>query len=456
MSNSISVGYSLRFVGPDSDLRAPSDMTYLFGFLTMLHLLTDSRADARDLVSLDGNVLTFAPIEDFPPDLQAVFSTFFAAQMGSFMSAVTGGMLLTGGALDFRSDGSLRSIEGSVENFGITLNEGTDDQGSLSTQFFNSFALGTVLTTVANLLDPDNPLTIAAIANTMVSFLTINASVFYSASGGNGSEAFETGLGQNSISLGFGDDIARLSEEGYGAVDGGLGIDTLSARGWSAPIEYDINLGLASGLSDSQDGNEYDITNWEAYVGSGFGDRFRGSNGDETFYGNAGQDRAWGRAGDDTLFGGNGNDRQFGGGGDDSLTGGRGVDRQWGGNGSDTLFGGAGGDSLWGGKGHDFYFGGAGSDYFDLGPGNDVARGGAGDDDFAFNVGMRQGKDIVRGFADGDRLHFFGGLDDAAGLIVNYNEASGNTIIRYDNGNGGLNRLKVTNYEIDIGIDIGF
>ena len=81
-------------------------------------------------------------------------------------------------------------------------------------------------------------------------------------------------------------------------------------------------------------------------VGTGHGNRIRGSARDDVQLGNGGNDRLTGGRGRDLMLGGPGNDRLDGGPGADIAFGGSGNDRIAGGTGADLIIGGSGKDTI--------------------------------------------------------------------------------------------------------------
>lgn len=218
--------------------------------------------------------------------------------------------------------------------------------------------------------------------------------------GGSGSDTLLGGLGNDEFQAG--------SEDGLDSIDGGGGIDTISATEHSARINLqslanveritggsfsDVRIALASGLT-------LDLS--AVAVENVF--QINGDDGDETIIGSVGGDRIFGFSGDDTLSGGLG---------DDWIQGGEGNDNHDGGDGIDTLdqsfamfaqtinlrsnqfsigdvtetainfenaVGGSAGDEIVGTIGANRLDGNGGSDSLDAGDGADVLIGGAGAD----------------------------------------------------------------------------
>ena len=92
------------------------------------------------------------------------------------------------------------------------------------------------------------------------------------------------------------------------------------------------------------------------------GEKFWGTDGNDTIAGGEGNDTIGGGNGDDSLSGNGGNDRIMASHGEDQVSGGEGNDRLWGGNGNDTVSGDDGDDTISGGMGADILDGGEGND----------------------------------------------------------------------------------------------
>ena len=190
----------------------------------------------------------------------------------------------------------------------------------------------------------------------------------------------------------------------------------------------------------------------DVILGSRFGDKLRGAQGDDTIDGNAGDDQIMDltwigfepdfdglfersktdpesrraiaafasenieigsqvigqflfHGGNDRFFGDSGDDYLLGLEGNDRLDGGSGLDVLLGGSGNDTMIGGSGNDIFGGGQGLDYMLGGTGTDLMNGGAGNDKLTGGAGADQFYFQRGS--GIDRITDFEDSlDEIHF--------------------------------------------------
>nr|WP_252727114.1 Hint domain-containing protein [Paracoccus sp. C2R09] len=161
--------------------------------------------------------------------------------------------------------------------------------------------------------------------------------------GGDGNDiwrAQSTDVGNDSVSLGAGDDYAEVGyvtpATGTDVLDGGDGQDTISLGSTAFPsLDLNITLdddGTTSGL------NFYStITNFEHVRGSDGINAITGNVLDNELLGLAGNDTLIGNAGNDTLDGGADNDSIDGGADDDLITGGTGNDTLTGGTGNDTF-----------------------------------------------------------------------------------------------------------------------
>jgi len=173
--------------------------------------------------------------------------------------------------------------------------------------------------------------------------------------GSNGNDVLNEGI-LNSIDGGAGDDII-ITNGGASLLDsffGGAGVDTLD----DSASTTGRTLDLATGAYSSH-GGAFQFEN--AIMGSG-NDSVAGTSDTNVISGNGGIDSISGFGGIDTLTGGGGADFVNGGGGNDSLNGGGGNDLIVGGGGNDTLIGGSGIDTLRGSVGADSLNGGSGID----------------------------------------------------------------------------------------------
>ena len=254
-----------------------------------------------------------------------------------------------------------------------------------------------------------------------------------------GDDLFGNGLGNRLTGFGGGDDL-----RGFGGADvlsGGAGRDSLNGA----------------------DGND-------RLFGGTAGDVLLGGNGNDLLNGDDGNDQIDGGAGNDTLAGGNGNDSLQGGAGADTNNGGAGDDEMGGGadndvltgnGGHDTLRGHGGNDSLYGGEGRDLLEGGDGNDVMTGGPGKDLLVGGDGNDTMQGNGGRDafifvpfegQGHDRVLDFSheDGDKIRFVGPAFDISQVTIQFDVASGDSIVSYPDGAGGSNEIRVVDTQIEV------
>jgi len=154
------------------------------------------------------------------------------------------------------------------------------------------------------------------------------------------------------------------------------GNDTLSVANFTKGCEIDLNAGHFSSITIRSDSPT------AAYTGP-----------TPTYDGTDNLAIAFGVTIENAL-GGSGHDTLSGNAADNQLSGAKGNDRLWGDDGRDTLYGGSGNDTLIGGMGKDFLVGGGGQDVFDF---NTVGASVAGN-----------GRDVIRGFANGDRIDLSG------------------------------------------------
>lgn len=118
--------------------------------------------------------------------------------------------------------------------------------------------------------------------------------------------------------------LGNRIDPGPGGTDrlfGGPRFDTLSYASSARAVIVDFSVGLSfDGISQDQ------FSDFEAVIGSAFGDQIFGSNGNDDLDGGAGDDRISGSVGNDTLRGGAGDDLLFGEAGSDRIEGGPGID----------------------------------------------------------------------------------------------------------------------------------
>ena len=139
---------------------------------------------------------------------------------------------------------------------------------------------------------------------------------------GNGVD-FLTGF-ENLTGSAFDDTLA--GDAGDNALDGGLGLDTLSYAAAAAGVT--VSLALTTAQNTGSAGTDT-IRGFERLAGSAFGDVLTGSSaanvlaggdGNDSLDGGSGDDDVDGEAGDDVLIGGTGNDILRGGAGNDTAS----------------------------------------------------------------------------------------------------------------------------------------
>ncbi|WHS30135.1 calcium-binding protein [Brucella sp. NM4] len=143
---------------------------------------------------------------------------------------------------------------------------------------------------------------------------------------------------------GAGDDTFSIySDGGFGSVDGGEGVDTLSVNFDDVAPGFTFNAASYATI-EKFDLDVRSATRGAQIFGGDGDDRITSS---ETFReGFSGHDTYDGRGGDDYIYGASGSDSILGGEGNDELNGGDGSDRLLGGPGSDVLSGGGGSDTF--------------------------------------------------------------------------------------------------------------
>lgn len=230
--------------------------------------------------------------------------------------------------------------------------------------------------------------------------------------------------GNDILSGGAGNDVFQYTgtANGFDAVDGGLGTDTISALANATVIGLSSLTGietisagsftgvyiLGSANNDTLNFSGVTLTNIARVEGGAGNDVLTGNTAVNTLWGGLGNDRIDGGAGNDSLSGDDGNDTLIGGVGNDVLNGGVGIDtvdysaatanltinlattaaqtimtgesdtisnieNVIGGGGADTITGSTLANSLNGGAGNDRLRGGLGNDSITGGLGTDVA-----------------------------------------------------------------------------------
>ncbi len=334
-------------------------------------------------------------------------------------------------------DGTIASSFGSFANFeGFELISGSGDDHIATASGNDNIQTGTGLDFVDAGAGDDSIYTIGGgdtVAggagrdswtgnmSSETSGITVNISSTITIS--NGTTA--TGIESVSVGGGQGDDAYFIDRPVNGAVDGGLGYDTLSVSIAHDPLNFVVNaysqdtiggsigelgfsgferVGLAGG-----DGNDTFVLNGPFLNGAVTIDGGAGVDSvrvdfsryaDPTMFAvdvsgvvttNHGQFAhienysLFSGAGNDTMSTGAGADLLNGGGGNDTLDGGGGQDVLLGEDGQDHLLGGDGNDYLYGGDGQDYLFGGNGDDTLcgdDFQAAADTLEGGSGDDNY--------------------------------------------------------------------------
>lgn len=199
---------------------------------------------------------------------------------------------------------------------------------------------------------------------------------------GSGNDTINAGRGDNSITLGNGNDLVLST--GDDTVLAGGGHETVSATG----KHHDLIYGGSSKLF-------FVTTEGSATV-------FGGS-GSDTFFGGKGKDLVYGgTGGNNFLFAGTGQATLFGGGDGDQLFGnGTKAQALHAGAGNETLFGGFGADTFYGSAGSTQMFGGFGSDTFVAGTGAATITAGLTGNLFVFTNGQAGGTESISGFVSG-------------------------------------------------------
>jgi Ca2+-binding RTX toxin-like protein len=126
--------------------------------------------------------------------------------------------------------------------------------------------------------------------------------------GGKYSDILYGGDDNDAVYGGDGDDVID-GGRGSNALDGGAGFDTLSYLTSTIKVSVDLSTGTAKATGVDT------VRNFEAVMGSIYGDVITGSDANDQLEGNAGNDNLSGGAGDDVLIGDTGNDTLTGGGG---------------------------------------------------------------------------------------------------------------------------------------------
>lgn len=136
--------------------------------------------------------------------------------------------------------------------------------------------------------------------------------------------------------------------------DGGAGVDTLNASGWTKYFTASALPGSLAGTSSALSNVtvSFDLAKGELYAGDTFLatlaniENVVGTQYNDVINGNDKDNMLVGYKGDDTISGGDGNDTLLGGVGKDNISGGKNDDTLSGGDGTDTLDGGEGNDTV--------------------------------------------------------------------------------------------------------------
>jgi Ca2+-binding RTX toxin-like protein len=311
------------------------------------------------------------------PDVTAPTVTTFLPTDGLTGVAVGSNIVLTFSETIARGTGSIQIRSGSatgtvVETFGaaasarLTLSGSTltidpTNNLSASTQYFVTFASGTIKDTAGNAYAGTTTYDFTTQANTVTG--TANADTLTGTAGidvinGLGGNDIITGAGGTDIlNGGEGSDIyvmaltaehtaAEIADTGTSGTDEvrftSTVASTLTLYAGDTGIET-VTIGTGTAAAAVVNGTT--VLNIDAsLVANGL-----------TLTGNAGANTMTGTAYADRISGGPGNDTLNGGPGTDTLNGGAGNDTLNGGAGSDTLIGGAGNDTLTGGNGADSF-----------------------------------------------------------------------------------------------------
>lgn len=237
------------------------------------------------------------------------------------------------------------------------------------------------------------------------------------------------GTDMDDVLVGTANDDLISGGLGRDVLKGGEGVDTADYSASAESVDVDLATGEGVG-GDAQGDRLEDIEN---IIGSANNDTLAGDESGNTLTGAAGDDAIKARGGDDVILGGAGDDVINAGEGDDVVDGGDDSDTIFGGKGRDKIAGGDGGDSLFTGEGNDFATGGKGNDLLSGGSGNDILHGGSGDDVL---IGG-EGKDYMDGGEGIDTAIFDG---EAGDYIVE--TIDGRTTVSLKDGTGEADVLK--------------
>ena len=243
--------------------------------------------------------------------------------------------------------------------------------------------------------------------------------VLFSGAGGN--DSLRGGAGDDDLYGGDGDD-ALAGGAGADFLFGGAGADTVDYSGNSQGVYVKVipgNTGFASGGEATGDF----LLDFEAVLGSSFGDTLVGDSLSETLDGGGGDDTLRGLGGGDLLIGGLGADLADYSASTAAVTVDLGVSTQSGGHaagdtliGIEAVFGSGHADRLIGSAGSETILGLAGDDFVDGGAGDDSLSGGAGTDTLSYlaataGVSVNLGTGLASGGGGDDTIVATGAFD---------------------------------------------
>lgn len=445
-----------------------------------LDYLLGGNLSAFRYLSFAGNVLTLTYSAALLRELVSLSATTFSGIERNSTASVQ----LIDGEVDFGPDGKLTTLSGDVQFF---FRE--NSSGSRETELFVPVSIESLIERATG-IGPDNSL---RYAGEMMNSVIPDKSVDYFYSGSGAGEDVYLGRGSNFASVfggndrfwgkpgggemdgGVGNDRFNVNPGGRGALLGGDGKDAFSASTWNVGVKLNLDAGTAQGvglkarytLDSIEDGYGSNLADRlignllkNTLKGAGGADLIDGGNGNDRLYGQGGADTVLGGGGRDFIYTGGGNDNAEGGAGGDTLKGGKGKDTLSGGDSNDTINGGDGNDELFGGKGDDSILGGTGRDVLEGGEGNDtlnggdgkdllkgdegndVMTGGRGADAFLFVPKVVQGDDVIEDFKQDDHIRFIQNALTFGDLRIT-TTPEGDSLIRYDDGAGGENSIRV-------------
>ncbi|WP_320176140.1 Ig-like domain-containing protein [Maridesulfovibrio sp.] len=238
-----------------------------------------------------------------------------------------------------------------------------------------------------------------------------------------------SGTDMNDVLGGTSGDDVMSGGKGRDTLKGGAGNDTADYSSSDAGVDIDLAAGTAKGGDAAGD----KLVSIENLTGSSQRDVLKGDAKANVIDSGAGDDAIASAGGDDVVLGGAGEDVINAGAGDDVIDGGADSDNIFGDGGRDRASGGAANDSVFAGADDDFASGGDGNDMLSGGSGDDVLIGGSGDDVL---VGG-EGSDYLVGGTGTDTAIFDG---DAGDYIIK--TENGRTTVRRKDGTGDEDVLK--------------